>query len=258
MTISAESLFDEWEPTDLGNGMANMTTTFHPFSRLPFELRARVWEQTVEPRTVHVRVLHTQIRVPNPDPIPKEAEARARRPSQVTRFIPRLDSSTPVPATLQTCREARNLGLYQQAFPELSPDETRYAWLNLEIDLIFIDTRCYLKSFKPIARLIERLKFERENSSEYFYHFESKHIRNFANTKEIHVICADGIEAWHQASWEHYWPCGKENVFLIDKYDGRMMNSVELDEMVDQELREAWAAEGYEYPSGQPLGEIQP
>lgn len=110
--------------------------------------------------------------------------------------------------------------------------------------MIFLETSCRLESFKPVAHLIKRLKFERENSCESFYYFEAKEIRNFANAKEIHVICGDGIEAWHQASSEHHWPCGKENLFLIDKFDGRVMNSIELDEMCDQKIRELWAAEG--------------
>lgn len=253
MTISAESFSDKSEPTDLGNGMINMTTTFHAFSRLPFELRARVWERTVEPRTVHVQILHKAIRGPNPAPIPKDAEARARRPSQVTRYIPRLASSTPVPAALQTCREARSLGLYQQAFFELSPEETRYVWLNLETDVIFIENSS-LEHFKPVAHHIKRLEFERKyDSDEGHYYFESRYIGSFVNAREIYVVCADGIESWHEAWMMHPWPCERQNLFFIDRLDGRMMNSIELDEMCDQELKEIWAAEGYDYATGEPL-----
>ncbi|KAH7631169.1 hypothetical protein B0T09DRAFT_131270 [Sordaria sp. MPI-SDFR-AT-0083] len=42
--------------------------TFHPFPCLPWELRARIWELTISPRTVHIQVKTPQ---------------RERRPSQL-------------------------------------------------------------------------------------------------------------------------------------------------------------------------------
>jgi len=51
----------------------------------------------------------------------------------------RLTSSTPVPATLQACREARNLKLYQQAFLEID-GEVRYVWVNWDMDIVSIGT----------------------------------------------------------------------------------------------------------------------
>ncbi len=222
--------------------------TFHPFPRLPFELRARIWELTVEPRAVEVHVLYTITYVT------KTVSVRKSRTVERQVAVPRVASSTPVPAPLQTCREARNLGLYQQAFSELSPSEPRYVWLNLEIDMASIGTT-YFDRFRPVAHLIKRLSFERKNGCESFYHFEAKEIASFANAKEIHVLCPEGIEAWHEASKEHYFPCGPENLFFIDLHDGRMMRSIELDEMCDQVLAESWAAEGYDYFTGEPLGE---
>jgi hypothetical protein len=72
-----------------------MTSTFHPFPRLPLELQRQIWRCTVEPRTVEVRVEHWK---PDRDPF--------------------LISSTPVPGPLQCCRVARDelQRLYQQAF----------------------------------------------------------------------------------------------------------------------------------------------
>ncbi|KAK4150657.1 hypothetical protein C8A00DRAFT_17858, partial [Chaetomidium leptoderma] len=196
--------------------------TFHPFPRLPFELRAQIWKLTVEPRTVEVRILYTTT--------PLSKTARRRRKGPVNISVPRLASSTPVPATLRACREACNLGLYQQAFSELSPSETRYVWLNPEIDMISIGTTGF-EAFKPVAHLFKRLRFERNNGDESFYYFEADKLRLFVNTKEIHVVCPEGIEAWHEASKEHHFPCGAENLFFIDLNDGRMMRSIELDAM---------------------------
>lgn len=70
-------------------------TAFHLFPRLPFELRAQIWQLTAEPRTVEVRV--------------KKDNALWSQTLHVT-------SSTPAPAVLQVCYEARNQGLYQPAF----------------------------------------------------------------------------------------------------------------------------------------------
>ena len=70
-------------------------TAFHLFPRLPFELRAQIWQLTAEPRTVEVRV--------------KKDNGLWGQTLHVT-------SSTPAPAVLQVCYEARNQGLYQPAF----------------------------------------------------------------------------------------------------------------------------------------------
>ncbi len=98
--------------------------------------------------------------------------------------------------------------------------------------------RSTFTAFRLVAPLIARLRFERENSDEVFYHWGVEELRNFVNIKEIHVVCADGLRAWHGASEEHYWPCGKENLFFISPDDGRLISSVELDEVFDQMLAE--------------------
>ncbi|GAB1317043.1 2EXR domain-containing protein [Madurella fahalii] len=198
--------------------------TFHPFPRLPFEIRARIWESTVEPRTVQLRIVYTKTLV-------RDSAGSGDGPREVC--VQHLLSSTPVPAALHTCRETRNLGLYQQAFSELSPSETRYVWLNLEIDMISIGTSPF-EAFKPVAHLIRRLSFERNNGDEFSYYFEARELHSFVNVREIHVVCPEGIEAWHEARKEHYFPCRDENLFFIDLNDGRMMRSIELDEMCDR------------------------
>jgi hypothetical protein len=174
---------------------------------------------TVEPRTVEVRVL------------------RGYR-----KTVPHLVSPTPVPATLQACREARNQGLYKQAFSEVAVSdgaERRYVWLNLEIDIISLGTNSF-RAFAPVAPLIRRLKFERSNSEGWFYHGEVREIADFVNAKEIHVVCEDSMEAWWGASDEHYWPCSKENLFFMDPHDGRMMRSIEMENLFDERHEEEY------------------
>ncbi|KAK4249863.1 hypothetical protein C7999DRAFT_39166 [Corynascus novoguineensis] len=181
----------------LVTGWALQRCTFHIFPLLPFELRSWIWKSTVEPRTVEVRVGGPAI----------------CRKAHV------LISLTPVPATLQTCREAPNLNLYEQAFSETNT-ERRYVWVNWDLDIISIGTS-YFDHFHTAAPLIKRLKFERQNTCEFFY------------TRK----------AWHDAIAEHYpyWHCGEENLYLIDPEEGgRMMKATELGAMMDQEYREIW------------------
>ncbi|KAI0882845.1 uncharacterized protein GGS22DRAFT_195566 [Annulohypoxylon maeteangense] len=199
-------------------------STFHPFSRLPTELRLHIWALAVEPRIVELRV------------VPDDS-------SQVQRLV----SLTPAPAIVQTCQESRNLGLYKQAFSEVTATkvnvaagaESRYVWLNLDIDMVSIGKTSF-EVFKPVALSIKRLRFERENSDEYFFHVEVRELWDWTNTEEIHVVCADGMESWHKASEEHFWPCPLENLWFFDPDDGRMMRSIEMEKMLDEQQEESW------------------
>ncbi|KAI1209373.1 uncharacterized protein F4807DRAFT_91646 [Annulohypoxylon truncatum] len=204
-------------------------STFHPFPRLPTELRECIWAFTIEPRVVEVRVVDIRV----------ASDSWAR--------IPKLVSPTPVPAILQTCQEARNMGLYKRAFSELTATatkahaaagagaESRYVWLNLDIDMVSIGKTPF-EAFAPVALSIKRLRFERENSDDSFYHFEAKELRDWVNTEEIHVVCADGMEAWLGASQDHPWPCALENLWFFDPDDGRMMRSFEMEQTIGEAL----------------------
>ena len=212
-------------------------TTFHPFPRLPFELRGQIWEMTVEPRTVEV------------DAVPYVLKITASPPDACKthyRRVVRLVSSTPVPATLHACQEARNQRLYQQAFSEIADSDgtgTRYVWVNFDIDIIFLGRHGKFQDYKPVAPLVQRLKFERDMYDEDFAYFDLDDIFVFNNVKEIHIVCDGGLRNWHGVSQQYSWPCDNENVFCIDPADGRMMTSIELDVMVDEILEEGYRQE---------------
>jgi hypothetical protein len=209
--------------------------TFPLFPLLPAELRALIWHATVEPRTVDIRV-------------DADYSGENRRLHLV--------SPTPVPPTLQACREARNLGLYERAFSEIDADG-RYVWVNWEMDIINIGTS-YFSYFHPSAPLIKRLQFWRDNSDDVFYHSEVRDLDAFVNVKEVYIVCPElpDLRAWHGAVEEHSFlrPLGGENVYLIDvEGGGRIMKAAELDAMMDQEYAEEWARDGFVYPTGEPL-----
>ncbi|KAJ2998177.1 hypothetical protein NUW58_g414 [Xylaria curta] len=205
--------------------------TFHPFPRLPPELRAQIWKMTVTPRVVDVRILY------------KFCATYSDYLLRQSLVLPHLSSLTPVPAILQTCREARFQGLYQKAFSELdTPNsvEPRYIWTRFEVDTIHIGAST-LSDFTSVAPLIQRLKFEAENSDENFLQHESRALSNFVNAKEIYVVCSDGLRAWHHTSEDCHWACGKDNLFFIDPYEGIMMRSIEMDAMFDEMVEDEYA-----------------
>jgi hypothetical protein len=229
-------------------------STFHPFPRLPLELRLAIWEMTVEPREVEVRIV-----LPTPeDPIEakywncpehwdrierarfdeamthapttkrgyRRAKTKLRQETKPYRPYVHMVSSM-IPPALHTCREARNHlvrsdhGLYQpiSLHADAQPADRRYVWLNLDIDLLNIGTS-YLLYFEPIAPAIKCLKLSRENTLDnLWYNVEGRHILPlFINVKKIYVVCSDSIVNWSNDDVYNYcWPCAKENLVFIDE-----------------------------------------
>ncbi|KAL3470357.1 hypothetical protein BJX99DRAFT_251271 [Aspergillus californicus] len=182
--------------------------TFHQFPRFPFDIRVRIWELAVEPRTIEVR-------------IKKEYGTRGE--------VLGVTTSTPVPAILHACQEARNQALYQAVnfHPANAP---RCIWLNFAIDMISIGDTYFDDIESSTQVLIRRLRFERRND-ESFFHVDSQELRNFSNAEQIHVICKDGPLAWQKA-WECLdWPCPKQNLRFIDKETGQMATGDDLDRL---------------------------
>ncbi|USP81240.1 hypothetical protein yc1106_08514 [Curvularia clavata] len=224
--------------------------TFHPFCRLPKELRLLIWELTVEPRLVDVR----------------------------TRFIERphtrlraASSSTPLPAQLHTCQESRKAGLYERSISDITvlegkknESDQRYIWLNLDVDTIFIHGR--FEVLWPIAHRIKRLRFiSKSGEDPWFFFTPCRELRKFVNALEIHVVVneTDAFQDWHGASEDYYWPCGPENVSFIDPKIGEEMRLMDLELKYDRLAEEESRANGGDYlykngkvinaPSARPL-----
>ncbi|KAI8931889.1 hypothetical protein NX059_010793 [Plenodomus lindquistii] len=205
---------------------------FHVFLLLPTELRLQIWEMTVEPRTIQVGLISKDIL--------KHPPSR-----KIRRGVLHLSSPTPVPAVLQTCREARNNNLYQRVFSDLviangaNPKvaKRRYIWANLDIDTISIGSWT-LKQFRPVAHLITRLRFSADMYCEFWERNEAWQIGWFTNVKEIHVDSeTGGFSAWIGTS-EFNWRCGTENVFIHEPEGGAVMRLRDLEDMFDREAEE--------------------
>ncbi|KFY38304.1 hypothetical protein V495_06648 [Pseudogymnoascus sp. VKM F-4514 (FW-929)] len=206
------------------------------FNHLPFEIRAMIWKSTVEPRTVEVRV-------------PPAEEGK----------VAHLVCLTPVPAPLQTCREARNLGLYKQAFSEVEeavcPDgtEPRYVWVNLEIDIISIGPTLF-RHFKPVALSIRLLQFARSMSNftaagRPIFLFEARELRDFSNAEDVYVECEDGLYRWYRFADRILWPCGQNNVIFIDPGGERVLGCPAMRQLAQKRLL-GWMAGGMEGVGG--------
>lgn len=212
---------------------------FHPFPRLPTELRIRIWEMTIQPRIVEICCIHSG-------------------------YLPRLVktfSLTAPPATLHACQESRNhLGTRYQQIPldrHLSgaPNESgqQYVWLNREMDTFDIGTSL-LRCFRSAAPLIETLQLKRDNTDEGWSRWESEELRHFLNLKAVYMVCMGGdFEDWHAAS-EYPWTCGTENVFIVVGNQTMRLTEVEdkYDRLFEIAAREADPGSQVTFRNGNP------
>lgn len=93
--------------------------TFHPFPRLPLEIRIQIWKSAIETsRVLKIRKL--------------------KRRSLFKPYSPAYWSPTNTPSVIRVCRESRKNSGYQKAFiVEGSP---RYFWVNFENDVLQIQS----------------------------------------------------------------------------------------------------------------------
>ncbi|KAL4962978.1 2EXR domain-containing protein [Aspergillus stella-maris] len=187
--------------------------TFHLFPLLPFELRCLIWDLSMEPRTVDVRILpeHGSWGTPT-----------------------KLTSTTPAPAILHTCSESRAHALhhYKQAFhlPDLTgPD---YIWINYTIDMVSIGQTYFSCIPEHEKSSIQRLTFEREGN-EYFCRFEGWKLREFESVREIKVICLDDVNTWEYGYDCASYPRGLEALNFVDSETGQVITGEEMEKGID-------------------------
>lgn len=170
--------------------------TFHPFPHLPWELRARIWELTISPRTVHIQVKHRNER---------EHPLNYRNTLVSLKLV--FTCTTPfIPtAALHTCQEARHhltcplipssskngrgsgSGYYEKVyasdlitaaerrswvwekeneaqFSTSNPQGSRYIWVNFTVDMIDIGFRRFSLAANYASK-IRRVRFKVKMSS---------------------------------------------------------------------------------------------
>lgn len=144
-----------------------MTTTFHPFPRLPLELRLVIWEASISPRTINFRTCAFRC---GGDDQEQRVEVSIPTPKPNISFWT-FTSIPPPPPILHTCRESRNIGLhfqggYQKAFstwclPYFDGSwNNRYLWVNFELDIIDIGDESPIIYVDEDRDKIKRVKCE--------------------------------------------------------------------------------------------------
>ncbi|KAK3491747.1 hypothetical protein B0T13DRAFT_404035, partial [Neurospora crassa] len=138
-----------------------------------------------------------------------------------------------VPAALQTCRESRNLGLYQKGLSEVEvvPEggESRYIWLNFDIDMIDYG-RDDLFNYRRAAQCVKRLKY----SSRKFHYRDVQVFNLFENLIEAYFDCfdIDGLEDWYCTFAPFVLSCDRRNIHLIQSEDNCTTTAQQLDDKI--------------------------
>ncbi|KAK1774702.1 hypothetical protein QBC45DRAFT_457873 [Copromyces sp. CBS 386.78] len=178
--------------------MADLGRTFHPFPRLPAELRLQVWEQSREyGREVDVRV---------------ESRAGPGGRSSV-----HLLSRTPTPAILHTCQESRYSRAYQQAFMDIPHpgrrgiNERSYVWVNWDCDTINVGkTNVVWFRFGRDCASIQCLRFERN-----LLPLEIRDLQQYLSLKRVVFICKSGEYDWRPAFTDCPTSCTKKVTVVV-------------------------------------------
>lgn len=193
----------------LRTGNMSTTETFHPFPRLPWELRAMVWEFTIEPRQVDIRVVFRQV------------QGKSRKT---------LLSRARVPAILHVCQQSRYLGLYKQAFIDLPhqrvPDiQPKYFWINWNHDTLVIGrTELSYLRHESIQNSIQRLEMDRSQASTP----DIEHLRAFPKLKKL--LIHGSVPNFLHVFRDFPIACSRKNIFLEDSVMGTW-NCFEADEL---------------------------
>ena len=151
--------------------------TFHPFSRLPQELRIQIWRAhltSMEPRNLIIR---------------------SDRPKNFTRPLQYFHSPTPIPPLLHTCLESRleALSFYVVAFTNGS--NPRFTWTNFQFDIIVITEwdlckLSQLDKFRMLQMVVE------STSADYFHGECRGEFADMPNLVSLEIVSIESLYAW--------------------------------------------------------------
>ncbi|PVI03669.1 hypothetical protein DM02DRAFT_669703 [Periconia macrospinosa] len=176
--------------------------TFHPFPRLPLELRMQIWSLAFQDD----RVLKVRKR----------------------RYLSRRDywSPSPIPAVTRASRESRKHCSYQKAF--IADGSSCYIWCKFDSDIIHMRMSELAHEDglekKEIRRL--RIVLVDDMELEFFYHKFSFEVSCFPKLDGIDVLVPDGLYNWGTFIQEMYWgTCPETNVRMVDANSGEWIDS---------------------------------
>ncbi len=202
-----------------------MATTFHPFLRLPLELRIQIWSLAVSPRRLDIG--------------PHQMEMSPENMSDFRWGRAKYTSRIPPPGVMHACRESRQYARYRKAF--FSPPD-RYLWVNFQQDMICL-AHYDVTVLAPHYADIERLRYTVPDHdeiyvSEWFRDCSQEILGVFSALKELHVAVDAGLFAWGTSlNSAGFTLCLQENTRFINLHTGLMLNMPQID-MVRRWFRE--------------------
>ncbi|KAI1120045.1 hypothetical protein F5Y10DRAFT_259170 [Nemania abortiva] len=193
-----------------------MADTFHPFSKLPPELRIQVWALAAGPRNLQIR------RTPS-----------TKYPDLPTTFA--YSSPNPPPAVMHVCWEARQHAPYRKAFFTPAATETKYIWVNFQEDMICLPDD-QLRPLAPHFADIERLKLtvgagvEGDSILGHFKRQSRWILEPFSVLRELHIAVEDGFFMWAESyiMGLGYANCPNANVRFLDLHTGLLLTGPQL------------------------------
>ncbi|KAI0968069.1 hypothetical protein F4678DRAFT_444456 [Xylaria arbuscula] len=195
-----------------------MATTFHPFLRLPVELRIQIWALAVGPRRLDIG--------------PHQMEMSLENMSHFKWGGTKYTSRIPPPGVMHACRESRQHARYQKAF--FSPPD-RYLWVNFQQDMICL-AHYEVKVLAPHYADIERLRYTVPDArdeiyvSEWFRDCSHEILGVFSALKELHVTVHAGLWSWGTSlDNAGFAECLQRNTKFINLQTGLMLNIPQMD-----------------------------
>jgi hypothetical protein len=177
--------------------------TFHPFPRLPAELRIQIWESATEDRVLRVKKTwnHNQ----------------------------GYWSPSPVPAVTRASRESRHHCSYRKAF--IIASSPRYIWTNFDHDVI--RTRSSVPGRQDFVERnkIRRLKLEwtdgnGEDYTNSSYLYEVYCVSHLCALESVDLLVGTGLaRGWGNLIKTTYWgACPRKNVRAVSEKTGEWVD----------------------------------
>lgn len=206
------------------------------FASLPYELRSHIWSLAVEPRRI------TEVH--------REKSNGNFRIKQRRRGMDILyeATSTPPPAVMQVCREARQHAPYQRCFTVGT--EARWTWVNFEVDIFCVTSVYSIADIVSHRSDIQRLQIRTDDDddwSEATAHFGVLRVLNdFTSLREVKIILEPGDLRWGEVvAGQNFGHCPSENVALVDEGSGLVLTGPQLRLVADWKLHVSFDYGGY-------------
>ena len=190
------------------------------FASLPYELRSHIWSLAVEPRRI------TEVHREKSD---GKFKIKQRRRGMDILYE---TTSTPPPAVMQVCREARQHAPYQRCFT--AGTEARWTWVNFGVDIFCVRSVFFIEDIVEHRSDVQRLEIRTDEDWDWYegviYHRALDILSDFTGLRKIKIILEPGdLARWnHAAGWLDHGHCPMENITFVDERSGLALTKSQL------------------------------